>query len=551
MQIIDKIRNLIEKLLKRAKLRPVTIAGKCRLQFGLAIVMILALALLMPYFWLDKLTEKSPLDTGEAITDLIISGQITSGNSAKDPSFFDNLMERSSSVEPGEEPAVRWIRFKDGKLDSDAPLTAKEREIVEMLNADKSRAGYSWRESRHGIVSRKYIQVVRANDRCMRNYYLQGNAMPFSPNESIGAILLNLPDNKTSQTKLMNQICIIFAGLLAGAGAIIALYVIIQRTILRPIRLLRALVNNVSEGNLDARVSIKTEDEFQRLSDAFNSMLDGLQESQEKLRNANKQLDDKIVELSQRNIELFKANKLKSEFLANMSHEFRTPLNAILGFADLLGEKAGSDPEKTKRYADNIIKSGRNLLNMINDLLDLAKAQAGKMKLHIEKTSIPELCNSLAVFFSPMTYKKNLNVRVRVTDDIPILMTDAGKVQQILYNFISNAIKFTPEFGSIDISASLLDEKTVRIAISDTGCGIPADQQDSIFQKFRQIDGSITRHGSGTGLGLAICNELAALLAATISLESEEGKGSTFYLDLPILDQVRIDELKVNDSLDE
>ena len=156
----------------------------------------------------------------------------------------------------------------------------------------------------------------------------------------------------------------------------VAFYSIAQRIILRPIRQLRALVGNVAEGNLDARSAIKTGDEYEKLSDAFNEMLDGLQESQEKIRQANVQLDAKIAQLSDRNIELFKANKLKSEFLANMSHEFRTPLNAILGFAQLLREKPADAPEKSKRYAENIIASGRSLLNMINDLLDLAKAQA-------------------------------------------------------------------------------------------------------------------------------------------------------------------------------
>ena len=131
------------------------------------------------------------------------------------------------------------------------------------------------------------------------------------------------------------------AGLLAATGAMVAFYTIIQRVILRPIRQLRALVNNIAEGNYDMRSSIQTGDEYEQLSDAFNHMLDNLMESQDKLQRANQQLDAKIAQLSEKNIELFKANKLKSEFLANMSHEFRTPLNAILGFAELLARKAG------------------------------------------------------------------------------------------------------------------------------------------------------------------------------------------------------------------
>ncbi|GAF78933.1 unnamed protein product, partial [marine sediment metagenome] len=321
-----------------------------------------------------------------------------------------------------------------------------------------------------------------------------------------------------------------------GTGAIVAFYWITQRVILRPIRQLRAIANNVAEGNLDIRSAIKTGDEYEKLANAFNNMLDGLQATQEKLRQANKQLDAKIAELSERNIELFKANKVKGEFLANISHEFRTPLNAILGFAQVLREKPQSaiGGEKAQRYAENIITSGNSLLNMINDLLDLAKTQAGKMELHIEKTSVQQLCKALVSSFSLLTKKKKVKVKLLVDSDIPILSTDAGKVQQILYNFLSNAVKFTPPRGKIEIRAQMTDEKTVRIAVSDNGCGIAESDREKIFEKFRQADGSITRESTGTGLGLTISTELAAMLAGSIGLQSELDKGSTFWIDIPV-----------------
>jgi signal transduction histidine kinase len=332
----------------------------------------------------------------------------------------------------------------------------------------------------------------------------------------------------------MNRLWTSIAGLLAAIGAMVAFYIIVQRVILRPIRQLRAMVNNISEGNLDARSAIKSGDEYERLSDAFNDMLDGLQESQEKLRQANKNLDAKIAQLSDRNIELFKANKLKSEFLANMSHEFRTPLNAILGFAQLLRERPADDIEKSKRYAENIITSGRSLLNMINDLLDFAKAEAGRIEVRIEKMSIRQLCENLTGFFVPLTEQKKIELALDIADDIPLVQTDYGKVQQILYNLLSNAIKFTSEGGSVRISAAMAGDVTVRISVADTGCGIAEEHKDRIFEKFRQLDGSITRQGSGTGLGLAICKELAELLAGSISVQSEVGKGSVFSLEIPV-----------------
>jgi len=306
--------------------------------------------------------------------------------------------------------------------------------------------------------------------------------------------------------------------------------------ILRPVRQLRALANNVAEGNLDVRSSIKTGDEYERLAEAFNKMLDRLEESQEKLRQANKQLDGKIMELSERNVELFKANKLKSEFLANMSHEFRTPLNSILGFAEILRDKPtflGID--KSQRYAEHIISGGRQLLTMINDLLDLAKAEAGKIELHLGKTSIPELCRGLAAFFSPLTEKKKIRLRINVNDDIPIVTTDQGKVQQILYNYISNAIKFTADRGTIDVDAKIIDDKVIRISVRDNGQGVKDVDKEKIFEKFRQLDGSITRDSAGTGLGLAICKELASLLAGSVGMESSYGKGSTFWLEIPFV----------------
>jgi signal transduction histidine kinase len=264
-------------------------------------------------------------------------------------------------------------------------------------------------------------------------------------------------------------------------------------------------------------------------------MLDRLQAAQEKLRQANIQLDRKIAELSERNIELFKANKVKGEFLANISHEFRTPLNAILGFAEIMREKPDLiRKDKGQRYAENIIASGNRLLNMINDLLNIAKTEAGKMEMHIEKTSVPHLCKTVVRHFAALTKKKKIKVKLSLDKHLPPLATDAGKVQQVLYNFLSNAVKFTPERGRIEIRAKMTDEKTVQIAVADSGCGIAEADQEKIFEKFRQADGSVTRESAGSGLGLAISKELAAMLAGSIGLQSELGKGSTFWLAIPV-----------------
>jgi signal transduction histidine kinase len=240
--------------------------------------------------------------------------------------------------------------------------------------------------------------------------------------------------------------------------------------------------------------------------------------------------------LSERNIELFKANKIKSEFLANMSHEFRTPLNAILGFAQVLRDKPTVlKQDKGQRYAENIMSSGNRLLHMINDLLQLAKAEAGRVEIRIEQGVVGQILETLVSSFTLQTEAKRIRVKANLASDIPILSTDIGKVQQILYNLFSNAVKFTPERGTIALDARMLDDKTLRIAVQDNGCGIAPADQEAIFEKFRQVDGSITRQTSGSGLGLAISRELAGMLAGTLGLESVPGEGSTFWLEIPVV----------------
>jgi signal transduction histidine kinase len=530
--IISKFRQLLKPL----HVRPVSLAGKCRLLFGIAVLFVLAIALLIPYFWMGKLTEKAVLDSGRAVVNTVYERHFRLG--APDAKGLV-MLEESGARKQAQSSRVKWLRFDQTQQNWQKQLSKRQNETIEQLKQQSGDSERAWAEKTDGSSETTYINLVRANKRCLACHSAEGSAPAFSLAEPVGAILVQMPGRDTSRTLLLNRICLVIAGILAGAGAIVAFYIIAQRVILSPIRQLRAMVNNVAGGNLDVRCGIKTRDEFEKLGDALNTMLNNLVEGQEKLRQANKQLDAKITELSERNIELFKANKLKSEFLANMSHEFRTPLNAILGFAEILREKPSEDVAKSKHYAENIVSSGRSLLNMINDLLELAKAEAGKIEVHIEKTSIPGLCRGLVAFFSPLTEKQKIKVRLTVDENIPIIKTDSGKVQQILYNLLSNAVKFTPENGKIEIKAFLPDEQTVRISVSDTGPGIDETDKEKIFEKFRQVDGSLTRNQAGTGLGLAISTELARLLSGKIDLDSTAGEGATFWLDLPI---VRADE---------
>jgi signal transduction histidine kinase len=251
------------------------------------------------------------------------------------------------------------------------------------------------------------------------------------------------------------------------------------------------------------------------------------------LRSINKSLDIKVGQLAESNVALYESNRLKSEFLANVSHELRTPLNSILGFAELLKDVTSPD-QKSSRYVQNIMTSGKNLLDLINDLLDLAKIEAGRMEVRSEPLSLNDLFEGLASILKPVTEAKGLILKATVSADVPILNTDAPKLQQVLYNFLANAIKFSPAGGVIDLRAIMTDPERVHISVADRGPGIESDKQNLIFEKFRQIDGSVTRQHGGSGLGLAISKELTTLLEGTIGVDSKPGEGATFWITLPV-----------------
>jgi two-component system sensor histidine kinase BarA len=539
------VRHIWQRFLRFLRFWPLPLAKKVQVTFGAAVLLVLALALSMPYIWMGQLIKKDLLDTGRSRSIVMLDRHFQQKESSQTLMPLDSI-GRASDPNRAD---ITWIHFKE---DDDSMLSQVDkdvREIVEKLKDDPDRDENILLKRNEDRLESHYVRIFRATGHCINCHNPQGSAGAFALNQLIGAAIIRNRDltSEINKMVLLNRIWIIVAGLIGGTGAIVVFYIITQRLILRPIRQLRALANNVAEGNLEIRSSIATRDEYEKLAKAFNHMLDSLQAMQEKLRQANKQLDAKIAELSARNIELFKANKIKGEFLANISHEFRTPLNAILGFAQVLKDKPLLlKKEKAQRYAENIITSGNNLLNMINDLLELAKTRAGKVELHIGEISIADLLENLLSQFSLLTKEKKIKVKLIIQPDLPLVVTDVGKVQQILYNFLSNAVKFTPERGRIEIESQFPspgsqdrgpETRMVRIAVTDTGCGIAESDREKIFEKFRQADGSLTRETTGSGLGLAICTELAAMLAGSIGMESPpkgRSQGSTFWLDIPI-----------------
>lgn len=238
-----------------------------------------------------------------------------------------------------------------------------------------------------------------------------------------------------------------------------------------------------------------------------------------------KALEDKILAES--------LNRTKSEFLANMSHELRTPLNSIIGFSDLLlTGSSGELNDKQTRYARNISNSGKDLLNIINDILDLSKVEAGKMILNYEDVSLKQTVDEIVKTLTPLSSKKDQSLETSHIGDV-VIQADRGKLKQILLNLIGNAIKFTPSGGSINISSYLKDEMA-NIQIKDTGIGISPEDQKKLFEPFKQVDSNLSREHTGTGLGLSLVKKLVELHNGTVSVESETEKGSTFTVSLPI-----------------
>ncbi|MFC1959239.1 GAF domain-containing protein [Chloroflexota bacterium] len=240
-----------------------------------------------------------------------------------------------------------------------------------------------------------------------------------------------------------------------------------------------------------------------------------------------------IVELEQRALELAEANRLKSEFLASISHELRTPMNSIIGFSEtLLTGIYGEMSEKAVNRIERILRNGRNLLALIDDLLDISKIEAGKLEIHIEPVSLIEIINTALEGNESQIAAKKLAIFFQTNPDLPFVQADALRLRQIVNNLLSNAIKFTNE-GGVTLHAGVDDNHQVWCSITDTGIGISLEDQIIIFDEFRQVDGTATREYGGTGLGLAITQKLLQLMDGDVSIESELGRGSTFTFWLP------------------
>ncbi|HVX10371.1 MAG TPA: ATP-binding protein [Pirellulales bacterium] len=384
----------------------------------------------------------------------------------------------------------------------------------------------------------EYFRPVYAQQACLNCHRVYTGPPDLAEGQLIAVAKVTISNAATRADQNWNRAILWTCAIVIAPVAILVAYLIVRYVIVKPLKHLRDVSDAVSRGNLDQRAEIRTADEFEDLAVAFNRMLAHLVTAQEELKRLNSQLDLKVDELAQANMRLFELNRLKSDFLATMSHELRTPLNSIIGFSDVLSSIKSLD-EKQLRYVQNIQKSGKMLLDMINDILDLAKIESGKMELRPSDFYIDHVIGAQCDMARPLAERKNLDLEMKIEPDLPELLQDQGKVQQILNNLLSNAIKFTPDGGRIVIGARHSPEGEMLLTVADTGVGISEGDQAHIFEKFRQgktvMPGgdAMTREYEGTGLGLSIVKELCKLLGGDVSVESELGKGSVFAVRLP------------------
>ncbi|MEK7710448.1 MAG: ATP-binding protein [Planctomycetota bacterium] len=503
----------------RKRLR-ISLARKISLLFGAAVLLVIATTLFVPWLHMTALHEQSLLWQARRVASAAY--QAADLNDADWSAVQSRLDER-------------WPTLARDLLFDDAPRPRLVRagqagpgfqsDALEHLTRHPGQH-YYWRHQRGGRTFR-FAMAVR------------GEPVGPYPDVLRGVIDVTLPI--AGDAAVWNAVVTVLAGASGAILAILVFYVVTQRLVLTPVATLRGAAERVTSGDLSVRSMIAGGDEFEDLSDAFNEMLSHLKAAQDDLRTINRSLDIRLGELAETNVALYESNRLKSEFLANVTHELRTPLVSIIGFAELLNDLSknpSSDLSRLERYAQNILTSGRSLLEIINDLLDIAKIEAGKMQLHISEFSIAELCGDLIDFVRPLADKREQRLVADLAPDLPRFRGDSGKIKQVLYNLLSNGIKFTPPGGQISLTVESADSDRVRLIVQDTGPGIPEAQRGRIFEKFHQIDSSTTREHTGTGLGLAITRDVVQMLGGGIELTPDRGIGATFVVTLP----VRFDE---------
>ena len=464
-----------------------------------------------------------------------------------------NEQEREILLELKREAETRLLGLPtaSGPSASPPPKGPAERELLEgaIRESEIINREPAVKTVRHPDQRRyDYYQVIYWSASCvdchehMYGQYSQSAASNiggvFDPaSRPFRVVKVTMPDTVTRDNVNKTQAILWAVGILTVFLAVMALHYVVRYIVIKPLNHLREVSDAVARGDVDQRADIHTNDEFEDLAVSFNKMLVHLVETQGELQDANLELDHKVDELAHLNMQLHEMNRLKGEFLANMSHELRTPLNSIIGFSEVL-QSLDALNEKQKRYAQNIQKSGRQLMDMINDILDLAKMEAGKMEVRLSEFRIDQVIANQCDMVREMAEEKNIDLRTEIDGEFAAAVSG-------------------PDEGAADFDESAVQRDQVHARrgpdhrrrrgdprgqiefwVADTGVGIAESEREIIFEKFRQGKAvlgrdNLTREYSGTGLGLSIVKELCKLLGGEITVESELGKGSTFRVVIP------------------
>ena len=318
--------------------------------------------------------------------------------------------------------------------------------------------------------------------------------------------------NRSSFASSRNLLIGVGAGSLALA---LALGLLLAWSVVAPLRRTEERLDEIAAGEFAGRLEVPNRDEIGSLAEKVNRMSD--------------QLERLYAELET-------ASRHKSDFLATMSHELRTPLNAIIGFSEVLHEQMfGELNERQLAYVSDVLEAGRHLLSLINDVLDLAKIEAGRMELELSSVAIPEILRSAVSMLSERASGAGLTLAIDTEPEEITITADERRVRQIVFNLLSNAVKFTPSGGRVDLSA-LAEDGRVEIAVADTGPGIPPEELERIFEEFEQATAG--KKAEGTGLGLPLSRRLVELHGGRLWVDTEPGKGSTFRFTLPTRQEV-------------
>lgn len=427
------------------------------------------------------------------------------------------------------------------------PANPEDLAMLKQLEANPNLKEF-W-EVKHEGTERvfRYMIPVYMEQPCLRCHPGDCNG-PYQVGQLIGGIALRVPMGDFEKVVRTETASRVVFTLLLIVLTIIALSLLTSWLVTTPLSRLSAATAKIGAGNMEEGIAeikavpaqgeiAQLASDFALMAERLKSLYEGLEEKvadrTRELYEAYEQLTIRQEELTRINRELVKANRLKSEFLNIVTHELRTPLTAVLAFTELLLEQIpGPLNEKQKELLEDIIESSQQLLHLINDLLDLAKIEAGKMEFHLEEIELAALLQDVSKRMSLLAERKGLQLQVEVPDGTITLHGDRMKVEQILTNLLSNAIKFTPSGGSVTVGLKR-NLQGVTVWVADTGIGIRPEDQEIIFEKFRQVDGSATRSHSGSGLGLALAKHLVEMHHGRIWVESQPGRGSTFYFFLP------------------